>query len=227
MGAMVSEDVPGQSGVKLLLVDDEALVRAGLRMLLDGSRGITVVGEAGDGLAAVQAVEALRPDVVLLDIRMPGMDGIEAVRRISALPHAPAVVMLTAFDTEAFVAQALDGGAHGFLLKSSPPDELVRAVLDAASGQMSFSPEVLHRIVALASRAATAIGPDVTETFSEREAEVARAVAQGLTNAEIAEQLFLSLATVKTYLNRLFDKTGATNRVQLALVVERARQNRR
>lgn len=227
MGAMVSEDVPGQSGVKLLLVDDEALVRAGLRMLLDGSRGITVVGEAGDGLAAVQAVEALRPDVVLLDIRMPGMDGIEAVRRISDLPHAPAVVMLTAFDTEAFVAQALDGGAHGFLLKSSPPDELVRAVLDAASGQMSFSPEVLHRIVALASRAAVPSGPDVTETFSEREAEVARAVAQGLTNAEIAEQLFLSLATVKTYLNRLFDKTGATNRVQLALVVERARQNRR
>ncbi|WP_460705998.1 response regulator [Luteococcus sediminum] len=221
MGAMVNQTV-----VKLLLVDDEALVRAGLRMLLDGSRGITVVGEAGDGLAAVQAVEALRPDVVLLDIRMPGMDGIEAVHRISALPKAPAVVMLTAFDTEAFVAQALDGGAHGFLLKSSPPDELVQAVLGAASGQMRFSPEVLQRIVALASRAAVPAGPDVTETFSEREAEVARAVAQGLTNAEIAEQLFLSLATVKTYLNRLFDKTGATNRVQLALLVERARQNR-
>lgn len=212
--------------VKLLLVDDEPLVRAGLRLILDGTEGITVVGEAADGLGAVQAVESLRPDVVLLDIRMPGMDGIEAVRRMGLRENGPAVLMLTAFDTETFVAQALQAGAHGFLLKSSPPEELVDAVLGAAAGDIRFSPAVLQRVVALASRAATPPGPDPTEGFSDREAEVARAITEGLTNAQIAEELFLSLATVKTYVNRLFEKTGATNRVQLALLVERARQRR-
>ena len=212
--------------VKLLLVDDEPLVRAGLRLILDGTEGITVVGEAADGLGAVQSVESLRPDVVLLDIRMPGMDGIEAVRRMGLRENGPAVLMLTAFDTEAFVAQALQAGAHGFLLKSSPPEELVDAVLGAAAGDIRFSPAVLQRVVALASRAATPPGPDPTEHFSDRETEVARAIAEGLTNAQIAEELFLSLATVKTYVNRLFEKTGATNRVQLALLVERSRQRR-
>ena len=212
--------------VKLLVVDDEPLVRAGLHLILNGTEGITVVGEAADGLAAVQAVDALRPDVVLLDIRMPGMDGIEAMRRIDQQPHAPAVLMLTAFDTEAFVAQALEAGASGFLLKSSPPEELVQAVVDAAAGDMRFSPAVLRRVAALASRAARTAGPDPTADFSEREAEVARAIAEGLTNTQIADRLFLSPATVKTYVNRLFEKTGATNRVQLALLVERSRQGR-
>ncbi|MEL4358780.1 MULTISPECIES: response regulator transcription factor [unclassified Luteococcus] len=208
----------------LLLVDDEMLVRAGLKMVLDGNQGISVIGEAADGLAAVQAVEALRPDVVLLDIRMPGMDGIEAVRRISALPQAPAVVMLTAFDTEDFVADALDAGAQGFLLKSAPPTELVDAVHAAARGELPFTPEVLRRVVGLAARTSQPRHEaSVLAELSERELQVALGVADGLANAEIAEGLFLSLATVKTYLNRIFDKTGADSRVQLALLVERAR----
>ncbi|MDN5563529.1 MAG: response regulator transcription factor [Luteococcus sp.] len=208
----------------LLLVDDEMLVRAGLKMVLDGNQGISVVGEAGDGLAAVQAVEALRPDVVLMDIRMPGMDGIEAAGRISALPQAPAVVMLTAFDTEDFVADALDAGAQGFLLKSAPPAELVDAVHAAARGELHFTPEVLRRVVGLAARTSQPRHEaSVLAELSERELQVALGVADGLANAEIAEGLFLSLATVKTYLNRIFDKTGADSRVQLALLVERAR----
>lgn len=208
----------------LLLVDDEMLVRAGLKMVLDGNQGISVIGEAGDGLAAVQAVEALRPDVVLLDIRMPGVDGIEAARRISALPDAPAVVMLTAFDTEDFVADALDAGAQGFLLKSAPPQELVDAVHAAARGELPFTPEVLRRVVGLAARTSQPRQQaSVLGELSERERQVALGVADGLANAEIAESLFLSLATVKTYLNRIFDKTGAESRVQLALLVERAR----
>lgn len=208
----------------LLLVDDEALVRAGLRMVLDSNQGISVVGEAGDGLAAVQAVTALRPDVVLLDIRMPGMDGIEAARRITALPAPPAVVMLTAFDTEDFVADALEAGAQGFLLKSAPPQELVNAVHAAARGELPFTPEVLRRVVGLAARTSVPRHQaSVLAELSERELQVALGVADGLANAEIAESLFLSLATVKTYLNRIFDKTGAESRVQLALLVERAR----
>lgn len=209
----------------VLLVEDEMLVRAGLRLVLDGTQGITIAGEAGDGLAGVQAVQALRPDVVLCDIRMPGLDGIECARRIASLPDAPPVIMLTAFDTEVFVADALDAGASGFLLKSSPPQELVDAVLGAASGELVFSPAVLRRVVDLAARPRP--GREQAQrlaTLSERELEVARAVAAGLTNADIADTLHLSLATVKTYLNRIFDKTGATNRVQLALLVERAQQ---
>lgn len=209
---------------RLLLADDEFLVRAGLKLTLDGTQGIHVVGEAGDGVAAVQAVESLCPHVVLLDIRMPRKDGIEAARRIAERPDAPAVVMMTAFDTEGFVADALDAGAQGFLLKSSPPEEIVRAVLDAAAGEMPFTPSVLRRVTALAARAGRARQePDPTQGLSEREREVAHLVADGLSNAEIAAQLYLSLATVKTYLTRLFTKTGATSRVQLALAIERAR----
>lgn len=207
----------------VLLVDDEMLVRAGLRLVLDGRDGITICGEAADGLAGVQAAGALRPDVVLMDVRMPVLDGIEATRRIAATEGAPAVVMLTAFDTEAFVADALEAGAQGFLLKSSPPDELAAAVLAAQRGEMSFTPEVLRRVASLAARAGrTRADAGHLDGLSERELDVARAVARGLGNAEIAAELHLSVATVKTYLNRIFDKTGATTRVGLALLVERA-----
>ena len=210
---------------RLLLVDDEPLIRAGLRLILDGSHGIRVVGEAGDGLAAVQAVAALRPDVVLLDIRMPTMDGIEATRRITAGPHAPAVVMLTAFDTEGFIADALDAGAQGFLLKSAPPEELVAGVVRGASGDMPFSPAVLRRVASLAAQTGRRWHePDPLEGLSERERHIAECVALGHSNAEIADELFLSLATVKTYLTRVFTKTGAPSRVHLALLVERARR---
>ncbi len=210
--------------VRLLLVDDEPLIRAGLRMLLDGARGIEVVGEAGDGLAGVQAVASLRPDVVLMDLRMPTLDGVEATRRIASQADAPAVVVLTAFDTEGFIADALDAGAQGFLLKNAPPEELVRGVLEARAGQMPFSPAVLRRVAALAARAGRgASQPDPLEGLSERELEVAQCIADGLTNTEIAERLFLSLATVKSYVARLFTKFEVTSRVQVALAVQRRR----
>lgn len=210
--------------VRVLLVDDELLVRAGLRMVLSGSPGITVVGEAGDGLAGAQAAAALRPDVVLMDVRMKGMDGIEATRRIVEGGCACAVVVLTAFDTESFVADALAAGAQGFLLKSAPPSEIIDAVLAAARGEMPFTPEVLRRIATLAARSSQPSGlVDALASLSERELEVAMLVADGLANAEIAAELHLSLATVKTYLNRIFDKTGCGSRVPLALLVERGR----
>lgn len=210
--------------VSVLLADDEMLVRAGLRLVLDGVDGIRVVGEAADGLGAVQAVASLRPDVVLLDVRMPGMDGLEAARRISAEDGAPAVVMVTAFDTDEFVASALAAGAQGFLLKTAPPQEIVAAVHAAARGEMPFTPAVLQRVARLAARpSAPPQEAAALAELSERELDVARLVAEGMSNAEIAQALHLSLATVKTYLNRVFDKTGTQGRVQLALLVERAR----
>lgn len=207
---------------RTLLVDDEPLIRAGLRMILDGAPGIEVVGEAGDGRAGVQAVASLRPDVVLMDLRMPVLDGIAATREIVAAGHGATVVVLTSFDTEGFIADALDAGAQGFLLKNSPPEELMDAVRQAAAGAMPFSPAVLRRVAQLAARAPRPDGPDPLAELSEREREVALLIADGLGNQEIADRLYLSLPTVKTYVGRLFTKLGATNRVQIALAVQRS-----
>ncbi|MFT3970854.1 MAG: response regulator transcription factor [Micropruina sp.] len=209
--------------VRLLLVDDEPLIRAGLRMILDGAAGIEVVGEAGDGRAGVQAVGALRPDVVLMDLRMPVLDGIAATREIVAAGHGAAVVALTSFDTEGFIADALDAGAQGFLLKSAPPEELTDAVRQAAAGAMPFTPAVLRRVAQLAARAPRPDGADQLADLSERELEVAMLIADGLGNQEIADRLYLSLPTVKTYVSRLLGKLDASNRVQVALAVQRAR----
>lgn len=218
-------DFPGgASPVRVLLADDEPLVRAGLRMILESSPRVTIIGEAGDGRAAVQACAALRPAVVLMDIRMPVLDGIEATRRIMAAPKPPRVVMLTAFDTEVFVADALDAGAHGFLLKNSPPREILAAIPSVMDDQMPFTPAVLRRVATMAARSNRGREPvDALADLSEREMQVAQKVAEALSNTEIADALFLSTATVKTYLNRIFEKTGCTSRVALALLVERAR----
>ncbi len=214
----------GVNQIRILLVDDEPLIRAGLRMILDGSSGITVVGEAGDGLDAAARVAELDPDVVLMDVRMPRCDGVEATRAIRARPNPPTVVMLTAFDTDDFLLGALDAGASGFLLKHTPPTQLVTAIQQAVDGTMAFSPSVVQRLVNAATRAPQPPASNALEELSPRETEIARLVAEGLTNAEIAGQLFLSLPTIKTHLARIFEKLEVTSRVQLALAVHGHRQ---
>ena len=208
--------------LKVLLVDDEALIRAGLRLVLEGSQEIRIVGEAQDGVEAEQLARELHPDVILMDVRMPRRDGVAATAAVRALPEPPAVVVLTAFATDEFVLGALRAGASGFLLKHTPPAQLVDAVRQAAAGTMSFSPEALTRLV---SAAATRVpGTERVATLSQRETQIADLVAQGLTNADIAGQLYLSLPTVKTHLARIFDKLAVTNRVQVALLVHEARR---
>lgn len=203
--------------VRVLVVDDEPLVRAGLRLVLDPARGIEIVGEAGDGVAAVRAARELAPDVVLMDVRMPGGDGIAAVAAIRAAGLGCRILMLTAFDTDEFVLGALRAGADGFLLKAEDPDLIERAVLGAGEGAATVSAPVLRRLVGLAAPRPAAAGPPAG--ISSREWEVARLVAQGRSNAEISAGLHLSLATVKTHLGSLFAKLGLGNRVQLAILV--------
>lgn len=209
--------------LSVLLVDDEPLIRAGLRLVLDGINGIEIVGEAGDGVEAAELVTRLRPDVVLMDVRMPRLDGVAATRRVRALDNPPAVVVLTAFATDEYVLGALRAGAAGFLLKHTPPAQLVEAVRQAAAGTMTLSPEAAARLVDAASAPAVA-GTERLGQLSEREAEVAQLVAEGLTNADIAGRLFLSLPTVKSHLARIFEKLAVTNRVQVALLVHAARR---
>ncbi|MFT4167211.1 MAG: response regulator transcription factor [Microlunatus sp.] len=206
--------------VKVLIADDETLLRTGLRMLLDGTQGIEVVAEAGNGEEAVAQARLRKPDVVLMDIRMPRRDGLDAARELAA--DGLAVVMLTAFDTDDFILDALRAGAAGFLLKDTAPAGLVDAVLRAAEGDLRLSPAVLGRLVTLADasrspRRTTAPSPDPLAALTERERAVAEAVARGLTNAEIASELHLGLATVKTHLININVKLGTTNRVQVAL----------
>lgn len=228
--------------VRVLLVDDEELMRSGLRLMIDGARGIEVVGEAADGAEAVARARELEPDVVLMDVRMPGMDGIEATARLRGAGCPAAVVVLTAFDADGYLVEALRAGAVSFLLKDSAPEVVVSAVLDAVARQARFSPAVLERLVRIAAfgpagwdgtAGSGSAGPSPSrptrdaprpEGVTDREWEVGRLVSQGLTNSEIADALFLSVPTIKTHLGRLFDKLAVTNRVQLAIrVLERER----
>jgi len=208
--------------LRVLLTDDEPLIRAGLRLILDGAPDIEIVGEAGDGESAVRLAAQLHPDVVLMDIRMPVLSGIGATERITALATPPRIIVLTSFDTDDFILSALRAGASGFLLKDTAPEVLVSAVRDAAQDSLRFSPAVLKRIVAAAASVPppSARVPDTRlEVLSEREREVAEAVARGLTNTEISSELFVSVATVKTHIANAFTKLGVTNRVQLAVTV--------
>lgn len=211
--------------VSVLLVDDDALVRSALRLILGGDPAINVVGEASDGLEGVALVESLRPDVVLMDIRMPRLDGLAATERALALQPDLVVVVLTTFDTDDMVLSALRLGARGFLLKDTPPADLVAAVRAAAAGQPMLSPSVTGQLIA----AVAATGPRQDAeararlaTLTEREHEVALAVASGQSNAEIAASLFMSVATVKSHVGRLFGKLGVENRVQVAICVHEA-----
>ncbi|WP_454922095.1 response regulator transcription factor [Actinomyces naeslundii] len=207
-----------QRRVRVVIVDDDALVRAALRLILESDSGVTVLGEGSDGRSGYDAARSLRPDVVLMDLHMPGTDGVWATAQITADCPDTKVLVLTAFDTDAMVAAALHAGATGFLLKDSAPEVIFRAVHAAADGQRAFSGSVLDRLVEAAVEA-TPQRRAFPETVTDRERQVALLVAQGLGNGEIAEELVVGASTVKTHVSALLDKFGVTNRVQLAVAV--------
>ena len=207
-----------QRRVRVVIVDDDALVRAALRLILESDSGVTVLGEGSDGRSGYDAARSLRPDVVLMDLHMPGTDGVWATAQIAADCPDTKVLVLTAFDTDAMVSAALHAGATGFLLKDSAPEIIFRAVHAAADGQRAFSGSVLDRLVEAAVEA-TPQRRAFPETVTDRERQVALLVAQGLGNGEIAEELVVGASTVKTHVSALLDKFGVTNRVQLAVAV--------
>jgi DNA-binding NarL/FixJ family response regulator len=214
------------SAIRVLLVDDEELVRFGLRTVLESVGGFEVVGEAGDGAAGVAAARELRPDVVLTDIRMPGMDGLAATREILALPDPPQVAVLTTFHVDEYVYAALAAGAAGFLLKDTPPREIAAAVRAVADGTATLSPAVTATLIdsyvdrRAAPRRAAAL--QRVATLSDREQEVLRLLGTGESNADLARRLIVSEATVKTYVSRLLTKLDLTNRTQAAILAHEA-----
>ncbi|VTR76609.1 response regulator [Cellulomonas hominis] len=212
--------------VRLVVVDDDALVRASLRMILGGDPAIDIVAECADGAEAVDVVGRLRPDVVLMDVRMPRVDGLTALRTLRAQGSTARVVVLTTFDADELVLRALREGAAGFLLKDTPPAQLVEGVRRVAAGEPILSPTVTAQLIATVTRPEDRTRRDDAvrrlEQLTPRERDVATAVARGLSNAEIAEQLYLGLATVKTHVAHLFAKLDVTNRVQIARLVHDA-----
>jgi DNA-binding NarL/FixJ family response regulator len=217
--------------IRVLVVDDDPLVRVGLSTVLGAGADLQVVGEAADGAAALAAVERLRPDVVLMDIRMPGMDGLTATTELCSMADAPAVVVLTTFDTDEHILRALRAGANGFLLKDTPPREILDSVRRVAAGESTLSPPVVARLIdhvvqqdddndrdGRVGRAAAALS-----RLTEREREVAEAVGAGKSNAEISAALYMSVANVKAYVSRILTKLECVNRVQIAILVHEAR----
>ncbi|MEL6615485.1 MAG: response regulator transcription factor [Bacteroidota bacterium] len=204
--------------IRVLIADDQDVVRSGLAMLLGAQDGIEVIAQATNGHEAVQLARQLRPDVCLLDIRMPVLDGLEATRRLAGpdVERPLAVVVVTTFDLDEYVFGALKAGARGFLLKDAGPELLAQAVRAAASGDALIAPSVTGRLLGAFASAAPA-QTDLMEPLTDREEDVLAAVARGLTNAEIADALFVSLSTVKTHLSSLMGKLEARNRVELAI----------
>jgi DNA-binding NarL/FixJ family response regulator len=211
--------------VRVLIVDDDALVRAGLSMILSAAPDIAVVAEAADGAEVPGAVSRHKPDIVLMDIRMPRIDGLAATETLRARPGAPEVIVLTTFDADEYVLRALRAGASGFLLKDTPPTEILHAVRKVAAGEAMLSPTVTRQLIA---HVAAPVPPARTraaerlDLLSEREREVALALAQGRSNAGIATELNMSIATVKAHVSRLLIKLDLNNRVQVAILVHDA-----
>ncbi len=207
--------------IRVLLVDDQAMVRAGFRMILETEPDITVVGEAGNGREALELVERSNPDVVLMDVRMPVMDGIEAAGHIAAGDDAPRVLMLTTFDLDDHVYAALRAGASGFLLKDASPEQLINAVRVIAEGDALLAPSVTRLLIDEVSRRPSmdpaTVAPGLVD-LTDRELEVLRCMARGLSNSEIATQLYLGEATVKTHVGRVLTKLGLRDRVQAVVV---------
>ena len=205
--------------IRVLIVDDQALVRAGFRMILEAQPDLEVVGEAGDGSAAIDAVRTLRPDVVLMDVRMPGVDGIEATRRLTEAGVPGKIVILTTYDLDEYVFDALAAGASGFLLKHVPPEELVRGVRVAASGEALLAPSITKRLIeefAKQRAPVRASGTDL-KTLTDREREVLTLLGRGLSNPEIARDLKVGEATVKTHVAHVLDKLELRDRVQAVI----------
>ncbi|MEV4630272.1 response regulator transcription factor [Micromonospora sp. NPDC049523] len=212
--------------IRLAIVDDDPLVRAGLRILLGGSPDIEVVAEAEDGAQAVLLVDAHWPDVVLMDIRMPRVDGLVATQRIRCRPSAPQVIVLTTFNADEYVLEALRGGASGFLLKDTPPHDIIEAVRTVAAGAASLSPTVIRQLIDHVADPAAGSRRDraraLLATLTEREHEVAVALGRGVSNAEIGAALGVSVPTVKGHVSRLLAKLALNNRVQVALLIHDA-----
>ncbi len=208
--------------ISVVVVDDQALVRAGFKVLVDSSEDLEVLGDAADGVSAVRLVRELRPDVVLMDIRMPGMDGIEATRQILTAPEGAQtrVLILTTFELDEYVYAALRAGASGFLLKDTPPEELLEAIRVIAAGNALLAPSVTRTLIGeFAGRAAPlAKNVELLEMITPREREVLVLIARGKSNAEIADELHMSGATAKTHVSHLLSKLGARDRAQLVVI---------
>jgi DNA-binding NarL/FixJ family response regulator len=212
--------------ITLLIVDDDPLVRSGLALILGGAKSLEVVAQAANGRAGLDAVAEHRPDVVLMDIRMPVMDGIEATTALAAQPNPPKVIVLTTFDADDYVLRALAAGASGFLLKDTAPEDIVAAVHRVADGEPMLSPSVtttlIEKVTAQRSPERSRDAHARISRLTERERDVAIAVGRGLSNAEIARELYLSVPTVKAHIGRLFMKLEVDNRVQIAICVHDA-----
>jgi DNA-binding NarL/FixJ family response regulator len=205
--------------IRVLIVDDQALVRAGFRMILEAQPDIEVVAEAGDGAVAIDEARRLRPDVILMDIRMPGLDGIAATRRLTESGSGSRVVILTTYDMDEYVFDALAAGASGFLLKHVPPEELVHGVRVAAAGDALLAPSITKRLIEEFARQRAPVRSTGTDlgTLTEREREVMRLLGRGMTNPEIARELKVGEATVKTHVAHVLDKLGLRDRVQAVI----------
>jgi DNA-binding NarL/FixJ family response regulator len=218
--------VSGVGAIRVLIVDDDPIVRSALRLMLGGIDDLEVVGDAVDGQDGIRRAAELRPDVVLMDIRMPRLNGLDATRRLLEQAQSPKVIVLTTFDADEHIVQALAAGADGFLLKDTSPTQMVTAIRKVAAGDPMLSPSVTRTLIArLHDDGATdrvLAAADRLATLTERERDVALAVARGLSNAAIAAELHMAVPTVKTHVSRVFDKAGVTNRVQVAICVHDA-----